>query len=139
MKKLFINERPAYTQSVKFENQQTFNGYTLQIDFNNQSASIIIQQKGGYKNMAEETILTETKIIRVADKGLEDVYEVLVNRKANLENAKQEEIDKAIAEITERFAEDAEKIENCIKEVSHEEEVEVPVEQSEQTETAETL
>jgi len=125
-----LQERPAFMQIIELDQQEeTYDGYTLRIDFEHLSASIINLKKGGENSMDEE-IKMDKKIVRVADKDFEDVYEMLIARKLNLEVDKQKAIDEAIKEINERFVEDEQKIDNCLREVSHEEEIEVPVEET---------
>lgn len=125
-----LQERPAFMQIVELDKQkEIYDGYTLRIDFEHLSASIINLKKGGENSMDEE-IKMDKKIVRVADKDFEDVYEMLIARKSNLEVDKQKAIDEAIKEINERFVEDEQKIDNCLREVSHEEEIEVPVEET---------
>lgn len=125
-----LQERPAFMQIVELDQQaEIYDGYTLRIDFEHLSASIINLKKGGENSMDEE-IKMDKKIVRVADKDFEDVYEMLIARKSNLEVDKQKAIDEAIKEINERFVEDEQKIDNCLREVSHEEEIEVPVEET---------
>lgn len=125
-----LQERPAFMQIVELgQQEEIYDGYTLRIDFEHLSASIINLKKGGENSMDEE-IKMDKKIVRVADKDFEDVYEMLIARKSNLEVDKQKAIDEAIKEINERFVEDEQKIDNCLREVSHEEEIEVPVEET---------
>lgn len=125
------DERPAFMRIVDCiqSNYQINDGYTLQIDSEHLSASIINLKKGGAESMEEE-IKVEKKIVRVADEGLADLFDILVQRKANISADKQVAIDKAIEEINARFVEEEQKIDNCINEVSHEEEIEVPVEET---------
>lgn len=127
---IILQERPAFMQIVELDQQEEiYDGYALRIDFEHLSASIINLKKGGENSMDEE-IKMDKKIVRVADKDFEDVYEMLIARKSNLEVDKQKAIDEAIKEINERFVEDEQKIDNCLREVSHEEEIEVPVEET---------
>lgn len=125
-----LNDRPPFTKIVEIEEQPTINGYTLQVDVDNQQASIINLKKGGKCSMSIQTV-------RKALEGLEDVYEQLLEKKAKNNEKKDAEkqaiIDRHEAEMQVEFAELDTKyanlltrIDNAILEASDEVEVEVP-------------
>lgn len=76
---LYINERPAYMQIVNNEQNcvRLNNGYTLQIDFEHLSASIINLKKGGKHSMI--------KSVKQVKQGYEKIYEDIVEYEQNLE------------------------------------------------------
>lgn len=66
------------------------------------------------------------KTVVKALEGFEDIFGLLNDKKANLDARKEEAIKVAIAEVEERFAEDANRIDKALAEVSVTEEIEVP-------------
>lgn len=125
-----LNDRPPFTKMVEIDEQPIINGYTLQVDVDNQQASIINLKKGGNCSMSIQTV-------RKALEGLEDVYEQLLEKKAN-NNAKKEAEKQAIidrheaekqvefAEIDNKYANLLTRIDNAILDASDEVEIEVP-------------
>lgn len=114
------DDRPAFTQIVE-ESQLTINGYTLQLNPIDQTASIINLKKGGNKSMLK-------KVVKALE-GFEDLYDKVSEMKENLEAEKQEAIKIAVAEVEERYAEKSAKIDEVFAQVSETEEVEVPDEE----------
>ncbi len=103
-------ERPAFTQMIE-ESQLIINGYTLHIDYDNLSASIINLKKGGNKTMALKTV------VRVKD-GFDDVYALLLEKREKVE----EDVKKLVQERLD-------KIDTMIADCTYTEEVEVPNEE----------
>lgn len=116
------DERPAFTQMVEIK-QPNINGYTLQIDFVDSSASIINLKKGGKKSMV--------KTVVKALEGFEKLYDEVSEMKSNLETEKAEAIKVAIAEVEDKYAEKSAKIDELFAKVSVTEEIEVPDEVAE--------
>lgn len=112
--------RPAFTQMVE-ERQPLINGYTLQINNVDLSASIINLKKGGNKSMLK-------KVVKALE-GFEELYDKTSEMKANLEVEKEEAIKVAVAEVEERYAEKSAKIDEVFAQVSVTEEIEVPDEE----------
>ena len=80
MKTSFITlqERPAFMQIVELDQQaEIYDGYTLQIDFEHLSASIINLKKGGKHSMI--------KSVEQVKQGYEKIYEDIVEYEQNLE------------------------------------------------------
>lgn len=126
---VFPEDRPAFTQMVENEVQPTINGYTLQIDLVDRSASIINLKKGGNQSML--------KTVVKALEGFEKQFDELVEMKANLEREKEMAKEIALAEVEKKFEEKAQRIDKVLETVSETEEIEVPDE--EVTEEAETV
>lgn len=104
-----IPERPAFLKIVELE-QQNYGDYTLQINKQNISDSII------KLNKRREVTMKKT-VVRVKD-GFENVYQELLTMQENLE-----------AEIRKLMAKKAEDIQNTIAQCTYEEEIEVPDEE----------
>lgn len=73
---IYLDDRPAFVQMVDIK-QPNINGYTLRIDYDNLSASIIIQKKGG-KNIMIKTV---EKI----KEGYEQIYNDVIEYEQHLE------------------------------------------------------
>lgn len=114
---------------VEESEQPTINGYTLQIDFVDLSASIINLKKGGNKSMI--------KTVVKALEGFEKLYDEVSEMKANLEIEKDEAIKIAVAEVEEKYAEKSAKIDELFAKVSVTEKIEVPDEVAEDVEVVE--
>ena len=125
-----LTDRPVFMQTVEESEQPTINGYTLHIAVDQRFVSIINLKKGGKRSMSIQTI-------RKALEGLEDVYDQLLEKKAN-NNAKKDAEKQAIidrheaekqvefAELDKKYANLLTRIDNAILEASDEVEVEVP-------------
>lgn len=108
---LNIIERPAFMQIIDVDQEKTYdNGYTLQIDYDNLSANIIIQKKGG-KNIMVKTI-------EKVKEGYEQIYNDVIEYEQHLEE-----------KIRQQMADDLERVKvlkaQCVETV----EVEVPDEE----------
>lgn len=130
---MYIEDRPAFVQIVEEPTSPIINGYTLQIDIVDRSASIIILEKGGNKSMLKTVV-----------KALEDFerqFNELTEMKANLELEKEEAIKIAIAEVEAKFEEKSQRIDKVLETVSVTEEIEVPDEEEivEDSETVENV
>ena len=105
----YLDDRPAFVQMVDIK-QPNFNGYTLRIDYDNLSASIIIQKKGG-KNIMVKTI---EKI----KEGYEQIYNDVIEYEQHLEE-----------KIRQQMADDLERVKTlkaqCVQQVK----IEVPDEE----------
>lgn len=130
---MYIEDRPAYVQIVEEPTPPIINGYTLQIDIVDRSASIINLKKGGNKSML--------KTVVKALEGFERQFDELTEMKANLEAEKEEAKQVAIAEVEKKFEEKSQRIDKVLETVSVTEEVEVPdeevIEDAEAVETEE--
>lgn len=119
-------DRPVFMKMVdenEFE-QPTINGYTLQVNLVDHSASIINLTKGGKSSM----IKTEVKALE----GFEKMYDELNEMKANLDAQKAHDIEIAIAQVEEKYAEKSAKIDEILAGVSVTVEVEVEDEVAEE-------
>lgn len=138
MCKFVFTERPAFTQFGEFKLSESLDGYTLQLDVDHMTASIINLKKGGNRTMAVKTI---TK----AKEGWEELYDKVVAMRDNLEAEKEEAIKVAIADVESKFVARADEIAGVFAQVSVTEEIEVPdeeepvVTEEAQPEVAETL
>lgn len=108
---LNIIERPAFMQIIDVDQEKTYDdGYTLQIDYDNLSANIIIQKKGG-KNIMVKTV-------EKVKEGYEQIYNDVIEYEQHLEE-----------KIRQQMAEDLERVKvlkaQCVETV----EVEVPDEE----------
>lgn len=108
---LNIIERPAFMQIIDVDQEKTYDdGYTLQIDYDNLSANIIIQKKGG-KNIMVKTV-------EKVKEGYEQIYNDVIAYEQHLEE-----------KIRQQMAEDLERVKvlkaQCVETV----EVEVPDEE----------
>ena len=105
-------DRPVFMKMVdenEFE-QPTINGYTLQVNLVDHSASIINLTKGGRSSM----IKTEVKALE----GFEKMYDELNEMKANLDAQKAHDIEIAIAQVEAKYAEKSAKIDEILAGVS---------------------
>ena len=129
----YLDDRPAFVQIVEEPTSPIINGYTLQIDIVDRSASIIILEKGGNKSMLKPVVK--------ALEGFERQFDELTEMKANLEAEKEEAKQIAIAEVEKKFEEKSQRIDKVLETVSVTEKVEVPdeevVEDAEVVETEE--
>lgn len=130
---MYIEDRPAFVQIVEEPTSPIINGYTLQIDIVDRSASIIILEKGGNKSML--------KTVVKALEGFERQFDELTEMKANLEAEKEEAKQIAIAEVEKKFEEKSQRIDKVLETVSVTEEIEVPDEEEivEDSETVENV
>lgn len=130
---MYIEDRPAFVQIVEEPTSLIINGYTLQIDIVDRSASIIISKKGGNKSML--------KTVVKALEGFERQFDELTEMKANLEAEKEEAKQIAIAEVEKKFEEKSQRIDKVLETVSVTEEIEVPDEEEivEDSETVENV
>ena len=101
-------------QIVELDQQEEIcDGYTLQIDYDNLAASIIISKKGGNKSML--------KTVEKVKEGYEEIYEKVIAFEEHLEE-----------KIRQQMADDLEAVKrmkaDCVETV----EVEVPDEEVEQ-------
>lgn len=107
---LNIIERPAFMQIIDVDQEQIYDGYTLQIDYDNLSASIIIQKKGG-KNIMVKTV-------EKVKEGYEQIYNDVIAYEQHLEE-----------KIRQQMADDLERVKvlkaQCVETV----EIEVPDEE----------
>lgn len=108
---LNIIERPAFMQIIDVDQEKPYdNGYTLRIDYDNLSASIIIQKKGGKSIMI--------KTVEKVKEGYEQIYNDVIEYEQHLEE-----------KIRQQMAEDLERVKvlkaQCVETV----EVEVPDEE----------
>lgn len=126
-----IPDRPVFMKMVEETEQPTFNGYTLQLDIADRSASIINLTKGGEHSML--------KTVVKADDGLEDLFDKISEMKANLEIEKQEAIKVAIAEVEAKYAELSAKYERLFAEVSKTVEIEVEDEIEDEVKTEDAV
>lgn len=102
-----LDERPAFVQVVEETTPPIINGYTLQIDLQHKSASIIISKKGGGKTMIKS-------VEKIKD-GFEEIHALLVAKKEALEE-----------EIRKEFAEKSVAIDDMLARCVEVVEVEVP-------------
>lgn len=107
---LNIIERPAFMQIIDVDQEQIYDGYTLQIDYDNLSANIIIQKKGG-KNIMVKTV-------EKVKEGYEQIYNDVIAYEQHLEE-----------KIRQQMADDLERVKvlkaQCVETV----EIEVPDEE----------
>lgn len=130
---MYIEDRPAFVQIVEEPASPIINGYTLQIDIVDRSASIIILEKGGNKSMLKPVVK--------ALEGFERQFDELTEMKANLEAEKEEAKQIAIAEVEKKFEEKSQRIDKVLETVSVTEKIEVPDEEEivEDSETVENV
>lgn len=105
----YLDDRPAFVQMVDIK-QPNFNGYTLRIDYDNLSASIIIQKKGG-KNIMIKTV---EKI----KEGYEQIYNDVIEYEQHLEE-----------KIRQQMADDLERVKTLKAQCVQQVEIEVPDEE----------
>lgn len=113
-----LNDRPPFTKMVEIDEQPIINGYTLQVDVDNQQASIINLKKGGEVSMKKIIV----KALEGFEKQFDDLNEMKANIEAEIEIAKAD----AIAEVEARFAVKVQRIDKVLEDVSVTEEIEVP-------------
>ena len=104
---MYREDRPAFVQIVEEPTPPTINGYTLQIDIVDRSASIIILEKGGNKSML--------KTVERVKAGWEKIYEDVIAFEKEVEEKIRQQMAKELESIKSMKAE-------CIETV----EVEVP-------------
>lgn len=113
-----LQERPAFMQIVELDQQaEIYDGYTLQIDLQHLSASIINSKKGGNVSMI--------KTVVKALEGFEKQFDELNEMKANLENDKEIAKQEALAEVERKFEARQSQIDRVLETVSVTEEIEV--------------
>ena len=116
MKTSFITlqERPAFMQIVELgQQEEIYYGYTLQIDYDNLSASIIISKKGGIGSML--------KTVEQVKAGYEQIYNDVLAYEQSLEE-----------KIRQQMAEDLERVKTLKAQCVETVEIEVPDEEVEQ-------
>ena len=107
---MYIKDRPAFVQIVEEPTSPIINGYTLQIDIVDRSASIIILEKGGNKTMI--------KTVEQVKPGWEKVYEDVLEFERNLEERIRQQMAEELEAVKRMKA-------DCVKLV----EIEVPDEE----------
>lgn len=113
-KHINIPERPAFMQIVELNQQEEiYDGYTLQIDFEHLSASIIISKKGGIGSML--------KTVEQVKAGYEQIYNDVLAYEQSLEE-----------KIRQQMAEDLERVKTLKAQCVEIVEIEVPDEEVEQ-------
>lgn len=117
---MYIEDRPAFVQIVEEPTSPIINGYTLQIDIVDRSASIIILEKGGNKSML--------KTVEQVKPGWEKIYEDVLEFERNLEERIRQQMAEELEAVKRMKA-------DCVKLV----EIEVPdeVDVAEDSETVE--
>lgn len=109
-----LQERPAFMQIVELDQQvEIYDGYTLQIDYDNLSASIIISKKGGKGSML--------KTVEQVKAGYEQIYNDVLAYEQSLEE-----------KIRQQMAEDLERVKTLKAQCVETVEIEVPDEEVEQ-------
>lgn len=107
---MYIKEKPAFMQIVELNQEDTFYGYTLQIDFEHLSASIIISKKGGIGSML--------KTVEQVKAGYEQIYNDVLAYEQSLEE-----------KIRQQMAEDLERVKTLKAQCVETVEIEVPDEE----------
>lgn len=108
---LNIIERPAFMQIIDVDQEKTYDdGYTLQIDYDNLSANIIIQKKGG-KNIMIKTV-------EKVKEGYEQIYNDVIEYEQHLEE-----------KIRQQMADDLERVKTLKAQCVQQVEIEVPDEE----------
>lgn len=110
---MYIKEKPAFMQIVELNQEDTFYGYTLHIDYDNLSASIIISKKGGKGSML--------KTVEQVKAGYEQIYNDVIAYEQSLEE-----------KIRQQMAEDLERVKTLKAQCVETVEIEVPDEEVEQ-------
>lgn len=138
-----LEERPAFISIIDYDTTTIINGYTLMLDVDSLTLSIINFKKGGSKNMI--------KTILKAKKGWEELYDKVMAKKENHEASKNEaiedikntldllaekyeiaiDVNDILAKVEEKFVTDAREIEKVLEQVSVVEEIEIPDETEE--------
>lgn len=120
-KDIFITQRPAFMIIGEQIDSPNWNGYTLQINEVDKTASIINLTKGGKVTMLKQ----EVKALE----GFEEIVEKLNEKKAGIEAEKAEAVRIAMEKIDADFAERVERIDKTLAELTVVEEIEVPDEE----------
>lgn len=111
---MYIKEKPAFVQIVELDQQaEIYDGYTLRIDFEHLSASIIISKKGGIGSML--------KTVEQVKAGYEQIYNDVIAYEQSLEE-----------KIRQQMAEDLERVKTLKAQCVETVEIEVPDEEVEQ-------
>lgn len=111
---MYIKEKSAFMQIVELNQQEEiYDGYTLQIDYDNLSASIIISKKGGTGSML--------KTVEQVKAGYEQIYNDVLAYEQSLEE-----------KIRQQMAEDLERVKTLKAQCVETVEIEVPDEEVEQ-------
>ena len=126
-----IPDRPVFMKMVEETEQPTFNGYTLQLDIADRSASIINLTKGGEHSMLK----TVVKALEGFEKQFDDLNEMKANLDIEIEEAKKV----AIAEVEARFEVKSQRIDNALKAVSETVEIEVEDEIEDEVKTEDAV
>lgn len=126
-----IPDRPVFMKMVEETKQPTFNGYTLQLDIADRSASIINLTKGGEHSMLK----TVVKALEGFEKQFDDLNEMKANLDIEIEEAKKV----AIAEVEARFEVKSQRIDNALKAVSETVEIEVEDEIEDEVKTEDAV
>lgn len=109
-----LQERPAFMQIVELDQQaEIYDGYTLRIDFEHLSASIINLKKGGIGSML--------KTVEKVKAGYEQIYNDVLAYEQSLEE-----------KIRQQMAEDLERVKTLKAQCVETVEIEVPDEEVEQ-------
>lgn len=109
-----LQERPAFMQIVELDQQaEIYDGYTLRIDFEHLSASIINLKKGGMGSML--------KTVEQVKAGYEQIYNDVLAYEQSLEE-----------KIRQQMAEDLERVKTLKAQCVETVEIEVPDEEVEQ-------
>lgn len=106
-------DRPAFVRIIEHEQEYNMDGYTLQIDYDNLSASIIISKKGGTGSML--------KTVEKVKAGYEQIYNDVLAYEQSLEE-----------KIRQQMAEDLERVKTLKAQCVETVEIEVPDEEVEQ-------
>lgn len=88
---MYIKDRPAFVQIVEEPTSPIINGYTLQIDIVDRSASIIILEKGGNKSML--------KTVERVKAGWEEIYEKVIALEKDTEEKIRQQMAKELESI----------------------------------------
>lgn len=111
---IILQERPAFMQIVELDQQvEIYDGYTLRIDFEHLSASIINLKKGGMGSML--------KTVEQVKAGYEQIYNDVLAYEQSLEE-----------KIRQQMAEDLERVKTLKAQCVETVEIEVPDEEVEQ-------
>lgn len=111
---MYIEEKPAFMQIVELDQQaEIYDGYTLRIDFEHLSASIINLKKGGMGSML--------KTVEQVKAGYEQIYNDVLAYEQSLEE-----------KIRQQMAEDLERVKTLKAQCVEIVEIEVPDEEVEQ-------
>lgn len=119
MKKFFNFFKPKTHLEIQVEQktQHKLNGYTLNCDYPNHNPSIINTKKGGTPFMTK----TVVKALEGFEKQFDDLTAMKENLTIEIEDAKAV----AIAEVEKKYEAKSTKIDELLKSISVEEEIEV--------------